>query len=66
MTRRQKGYGSGGRMKIEKDAVEFYSGIRYGKTIGSPIGLIIQNLDAKNWVDVIGGICTPATYIYLV
>ena len=52
LKRRQKGFGRGGRMKIEKDAVEFYSGIRYGKTIGSPIGLIIQNLDAKNWVDV--------------
>ena len=52
LKRRQKGFGRGGRMKIEKDAVEFYSGIRYGKTIGSPIGLIIQNLDAKNWGDV--------------
>ena len=52
LKRRQKGFGRGGRMKIEKDAVEFYSGIRYGKTIGSPIGLIIQNLDAKNWRDV--------------
>ena len=43
MSRRQKGYGSGGRMKIEKDKANIYSGIRHGKTLGSPIGIIINN-----------------------
>ena len=47
--RRQQGYGRGGRMKIEKDYAEIYSGIRHGKSLGSPIGLIIQNADFENW-----------------
>jgi chorismate synthase len=49
MLRRQGGYGRGGRMKIEKDRVEVFSGLRYGKTIGSPIGLLIFNQDWDNW-----------------
>tara|TARA_B100000579_G_scaffold151083_1_gene122674 strand:+ start:8610 stop:9761 length:1152 start_codon:yes stop_codon:yes gene_type:complete len=49
LSRRQKGFGRGGRMKIEKDSAEIYTGIRFGYTIGSPIGLIIQNLDWDNW-----------------
>ncbi len=49
--RRQQGYGRGGRMKIETDKVEILSGIRFGKTIGSPIALIIQNKDWGNWHD---------------
>ena len=52
LSRRQKGHGRGGRMKIEKDQVEILSGIRNGKTIGSPISLMIKNLDWKNWKDV--------------
>jgi len=49
--RRQQGYGRGGRMKIETDEVEIFSGIRFGKTIGSPIALMIQNKDWQNWKD---------------
>ena len=50
LSRRQKGHGRGKRMKIESDKAEIYSGVRLGKTIGAPIGLIIENLDYKNWV----------------
>ena len=49
--RRQQGYGRGGRMKIESDKVEILSGIRFGKTLGSPITLIIQNKDWQNWAE---------------
>jgi chorismate synthase len=49
LRRRQGGYGRGGRMKIEKDAVRFLSGVRHGKTLGSPITLQIENLDWVNW-----------------
>src|SRR5438876_2973834 len=50
--RRQQGYGRGGRMKIENDTVEIMSGIRHGKTLGSPIALTIENKDFANWQDV--------------
>ena len=49
LKRRQGGYGRGGRMKIESDTVEITSGIRFGKTLGSPITLVIQNKDFENW-----------------
>jgi chorismate synthase len=49
LKRRQGGYGRGGRMKIESDEVEILSGIRWGKTIGSPIALYIKNRDWNNW-----------------
>lgn len=49
LKRRQVGYGRGGRMKIESDEVEILSGIRWGKTIGSPIALYIKNKDWNNW-----------------
>ena len=49
LARRQMGYGRGGRMKIEKDQVEIWSGIRLGETIASPIGLIVRNKDWENW-----------------
>ncbi len=49
LARRQKGYGRGGRMKIESDTVEIMSGIRWGKTMGSPIALFIKNRDWINW-----------------
>lgn len=52
LARRQGGYGRGGRMKIEKDAVEILSGVRGGLTIGSPITLSIRNRDWENWQDV--------------
>jgi len=47
--RRQQGYGRGGRMKIESDEVEILSGVRHGKTLGSPISLLIRNRDFENW-----------------
>jgi chorismate synthase len=47
--RRQLGYGRGGRQKIEKDRVEFLSGVRHGQTIGAPIALRIDNRDWANW-----------------
>jgi chorismate synthase len=49
LKRRQKGYGRGGRMKIESDTVEIISGVRWGRTLGSPIGLFIRNRDWENW-----------------
>ena len=50
--RRQQGYGRGGRMKIESDEVEIFSGVRHGKTLGSPVSLLIRNRDFENWQDV--------------
>ena len=47
--RRQQGYGRGRRMKIESDTVTVLSGIRFGKTLGSPISIEIENKDWKNW-----------------
>jgi len=49
LKRRQKGYGRGGRMKIESDRVEILSGVRWGSTLGSPIALLIENRDWPNW-----------------
>ena len=49
LKRRQGGYGRGGRMKIESDKVEILSGVRFGKTLGSPIALLIKNKDWENW-----------------
>ena len=49
LRRRQQGYGRGGRMLIERDQVEILSGIRFGKTLGSPIALVIWNRDWENW-----------------
>jgi chorismate synthase len=51
LARRQKGYGRGGRMKIETDRVAIASGVRNGETLGSPIALSIENRDHANWVD---------------
>ena len=45
LIRRQLGYGRGGRMKIERDRVEITSGLRLGRTLGSPLCLVIENLD---------------------
>ena len=47
--RRQQGYGRGGRMKIETDRVHIVSGIRHSRTIGSPVAILIENKDWKNW-----------------
>ncbi len=50
--RRQQGYGRGGRMKIETDRVEILAGVRHGKTLGSPIAIMIENRDFIHWTDV--------------
>ncbi len=49
LARRQQGYGRGGRMKIERDQVQFRSGIRFGESLGSPITLLVENRDWRNW-----------------
>ena len=49
LARRQQGHGRGGRMKIETDKAEVLSGVRFGRTIGSPLSLIIRNRDWENW-----------------
>lgn len=51
LARRQKGYGSGGRMQIERDTVRVTGGVMNGLTTGSPISLIVENRDFKNWKD---------------
>ena len=49
LARRQMGHGRGGRMKIETDFAEIWGGIRHGKTLGAPIGLVLKNKDWENW-----------------
>jgi chorismate synthase len=49
LARRQKGYGRGGRMAIERDRVRILAGVRGGKTLGSPVALMIENRDWENW-----------------
>ena len=49
LARRQRGYGRGGRMTIEQDRVEIVSGVRHGRTLGSPIAMLIANRDWENW-----------------
>jgi len=53
LKRRQMGYGRGMRMKIETDRAEFLSGVRFAKTIGSPIAMLIANADWQNWKDLL-------------
>jgi len=52
LRRRQGGYGRGGRMQIERDSAEIVSGVRHGRSLGSPIALLIRNRDHENWKDV--------------
>jgi chorismate synthase len=52
LARRQKGYGRGGRMNIESDRVQILSGVRRGKTLGSPISFLIENKDWTNWEEI--------------
>jgi len=54
MARRQLGHGRGGRMKIESDSVEIRSGIRHGRTLGSPIAVLVANRDYSNWEERMG------------
>ena len=51
LSRRQKGYGRSSRMKIETDKAIILSGVRHGKTLGSPISIMIENKDHKNWLN---------------
>ena len=51
LARRQRGYGRGGRQKIEKDEIEFLGGVRHGYTLGSPIAMLVRNNDYANWED---------------
>ena len=51
LSRRQGGYGRGGRMKIEQDHAEITAGVRHGKTLGSPLALWVQNRDWVNWTE---------------
>jgi chorismate synthase len=61
LRRRQQGYGRGGRMKIEKDELNIYSGVRNCRTLGTPIAFIIDNQDHQNWQDIMGsGVCEKA------
>src|SRR6478672_8824487 len=52
LARRQQGYGRGRRMQIEKDTIEFLSGVRAGQTLGAPIAMIVHNRDWKNWTEI--------------
>ncbi|MEH7377918.1 chorismate synthase [Neobacillus drentensis] len=54
LSRRQKGYGRGRRMQIEKDTAQIVSGVRHGYTLGSPIALVVQNNDWKHWTKIMG------------
>ncbi len=51
LRRRMGGHGRGGRMKIERDAVEILGGLRFGRTLGSPVSLVIRNRDFTNWTE---------------
>lgn len=68
LRRRQGGYGRGGRMKIERDAVEVLAGVRHGHTQGAPIALRIENRDWPNWQDRMSAAATdtPAQPVTLV
>ena len=57
--RRMQGYGRGARMKIERDRIEWLGGVRAGETLGSPIAMMIPNLDWANWSDVMAAEGTP-------
>lgn len=61
LARRQRGYGRGGRMKIEQDEVEILTGIRHGLTLGSPVTLVVRNRDHANWSDVMSPDPLPET-----
>ena len=57
--RRMLGYGRGARMKIERDRVEFLSGVRAGETLGSPVAMLVRNRDWENWEDIMAAEGTP-------
>jgi len=57
--RRMQGYGRGARMKLEQDRIEWLAGVRAGETIGSPVAMLVRNLDWANWEDVMAAEGTP-------
>lgn len=61
LARRQRGYGRGGRMKIESDRVELIGGVRNGETLGSPVAMTIVNRDHQSWLDRMGASPLPST-----
>jgi chorismate synthase len=54
LARRQKGYGRGRRMQIEKDQVQILGGVRHGYTLGGPVALVVENKDFKHWTKIMG------------
>jgi chorismate synthase len=59
LVRRMMGYGRGARMKIERDQVEFLSGVRSGETLGTPVAMLVRNRDWENWADVMAAEGAP-------
>ena len=59
LARRQSGYGRGGRQKIETDRARVTSGIRFGRTLGTPITLVVENKDWQNWSERMAAFCAP-------
>lgn len=59
LARRQKGYGRGGRMKIEQDRARILSGVRHGLTLGGPVTLVIENRDWVNWAPIMDPLAPP-------
>jgi chorismate synthase len=64
LKRRQAGYGRGQRMKIESDSAEIISGVRFGKTLGSPICMLIKNNDWENWAELMDSDIPSADFVY--
>lgn len=59
LARRQQGYGRGRRMQIERDQVEFLSGVRAGETLGSPVAMLVRNADWRNWEEIMDPAARP-------
>ena len=59
LIRRMQGYGRGARMKLEQDRIEWLAGVRAGETLGSPVAMLVKNLDWANWEDVMAAEGTP-------
>lgn len=59
LVRRMQGYGRGARMKLEQDRIEWLAGVRAGETLGSPVAMLVKNLDWANWEDVMAAEGTP-------
>ena len=64
LKRRQAGYGRGQRMKIESDSAEIISGVRFGKTLGSPICMLIKNNDWENWTELMASDIPSPDFVY--